>query len=217
MSNSPWIRRIVFLIWMMALVCTVAANPHITKPELWAWGFNALVAMTIVSFLPVRDFLIRIPFIHKAGLITFYTAMVLVQHSAGVSSNHFEFTRSTFPFIPWDMFGTQPHVEKVEYYEFEGVDSGKGKRILNAGNLYQSLRHERIIAPMILNIMTDLQTHRSLEENGYLSNMLQVIGQRYNAIHHQNPIDRIDVMKCTMDFSESHNPPVMRENIGTFY
>src|SRR3989344_440975 len=109
------------------------------------WSFSAKVFWEIVLnlcvlvlpflFSPLREFVVRLPRPHLLGLLLMVFCMYVGQFIPA--------SRTTFPFVPWQMF-TNVVKGDIVYYEYWGNDKDGGRVQIFPSLIFPSLEDGRI-------------------------------------------------------------------------
>jgi hypothetical protein len=117
-----WMKRLL-VAWAVVLAGAqlLRRGPGLPHPLIAIESVVYLVVMAILlSFVPVRTWLLAIPTPHRRVVGGFFFLIVLGQLTLN--------SRRTYPFPSWTMYGRPEPKQTVEYYRYRGLD-GSGKEV----------------------------------------------------------------------------------------
>ena len=155
------------------------------------------VVVVLISFKPMRALLTSAPVTYRAIMVTLMGLAVVAQTLSA--------PQYTFPIVHWKMFSRhQSNTEDMIYYEFVGV-SASGKRVfVRPPHAIPWLDHNRlrILGKLERLLEHGLQNPASGDDKVKINGMLRGMVRAHNEWHRDDPIQALEVNRCTFRLSE---------------
>ena len=168
----------------------------------------------VLSFTPVRDWVSRLPFPHRAVLAVFVFGMTWGQLVVD--------SRSTFPFTAWTMYARPEINHLVEYYRYRGID-GQGREVWVDPAKEFSFVNSAEIASRVKSIgrpATSANDPAKREEaRDKIRDLLHALAAAYNRSHPNAPLRSLEFVRYSWEYgrqpvSEVAPSPVLRIDVG---
>lgn len=214
--DKRWMTRLV-VAWAVVLAGSqlLRKGPGLPHPLIAIESVVYLVVFAILlSFVPVRTWLLAIPTPHRRVVGWFFFLIVLGQLTLN--------SRRTYPFPSWTMYGRAEPKQTVEYYRYRGLD-GAGKEVwLNPVRVFPFVNSAEIASRVkAFGRATEAQKPEKREAAmNKVHDWLVALGTAYNDGHPDAPLRSLEFVRYQWEYKgetsaeEVAGQPVLRVDLA---